>query len=315
MRSSARYPPRTTVSSPGSCTPNSSRSARASAAPSPPSRPRSRRTRRRSPRGAPWHLRPLLEVRHHDPWLRRERADRSEIPPPRRSGRRLEQPLGVQARSRAASASTSGDGLPRARFSAFSKAESTTAMSARRSSAVTSASSAAGSRRRPKHRTTMASASICRSCARPWADAVPPGTSVNRTWAWTIFLDRSISARTSTRGSGTVATAWLALPPFAPARVSAVNSVDLPEKGTPTRPMSLISLSAGRPPPRGLPPPGSDRAPSLVSQKILSISAIASRRPWPCCGSCDFLASPASLVAFQNSSWRLGYFSRCSGLK
>ena len=113
-------------------------------------------------------------------------------------------------------------------------------MSARIRSAVTSASSAAGFASPPNARTTMASASISRSCAIPWADEVPPGTSVNRTCAWTIFFDRSIVASVSTRGSGTVATAWLAVPPFAPARVSAVKSVDFPENGTPTRPMSFM---------------------------------------------------------------------------
>src|SRR4029453_4544107 len=54
---------------------------------------------------------------------------------------------------------------------------------------------------------------------------------------------------------------------------------------------------------------------ALVSQKILATSSIASSSFWPCAGSCAFLARPASLVAFQNSSWSCGYFSTCSGLK
>ncbi len=54
---------------------------------------------------------------------------------------------------------------------------------------------------------------------------------------------------------------------------------------------------------------------ALVSQKILPISSIESSSFWPCAGSCAFLARPASFVAFQNSSWSCGYFSRCSGLK
>ena len=53
----------------------------------------------------------------------------------------------------------------------------------------------------------------------------------------------------------------------------------------------------------------------LVSQKILSISAMASRSFWPCAGSSLFLASPASLVAFQNVSWSCGNFCTWSGLK
>src|ERR671919_1452804 len=72
---------------------------------------------------------------------------------------------------------------------------------------------------------------------------MPPGTSTNRTCAGTVFLERSISVRTARRGSGTGTTATLACPPCEPARVSARNRVDFPEKGTPTSPMSRI----GRP--------------------------------------------------------------------
>ena len=53
----------------------------------------------------------------------------------------------------------------------------------------------------------------------------------------------------------------------------------------------------------------------LVSQKILSISAIWANSSSATARSVVFLTSPAFLVAFQNRSWRLGYFSRCSGLK
>ena len=53
----------------------------------------------------------------------------------------------------------------------------------------------------------------------------------------------------------------------------------------------------------------------LVSQKIFPISSIASSSFWPCAGSSDFFASPASFVAFQNMSCSSGNFSRCSGLK
>ena len=42
---------------------------------------------------------------------------------------------------------------------------------------------------------------------------------------------------------------------------------------------------------------------------------MASSSFWPFFGSTEFLASPASLVAVQNSSWRSGYFFKCSGLK
>src|SRR5581483_3040789 len=223
----------------------------------------------------------------------------------------------------------------------------------------------------PKQRTTTQSASTSRSWAIPCAEDVPPGTSTNRTCAWTRLRDRSISARTSTRESGTGTTAWLACPPLAPARVSAVKSVDLPEKGSPTRPMSFTTAepnSADRlvertetfvqcadrtpepiPPTQarhtatgvakakgGAPSPalclrgagqwevsvpsatlgldGLDQA-AFVSQKIFAISSIASRSFWPWAGSSDFLAAPASFVAFQNSSWSCGYFSKCSGLK
>ena len=53
----------------------------------------------------------------------------------------------------------------------------------------------------------------------------------------------------------------------------------------------------------------------LVSQKILSISAIWASSSSATATSVVFLASPAFLVAFQNRSWSWGYFSRCSGLK
>ena len=75
----------------------------------------------------------------------------------------------------------------------------------------------------------------------PWALDVPPGTSTKRTWAATVFFERSISVSTSRRGSGTGTTATFACPPCDPARVSAVNKVDFPENGTPTRPMSFMT--------------------------------------------------------------------------
>ena len=53
----------------------------------------------------------------------------------------------------------------------------------------------------------------------------------------------------------------------------------------------------------------------LVSQKILSISAIWASSSSATATSLVFLASPAFLVAFQNRSCSCGYFSRCSGLK
>jgi hypothetical protein len=77
--------------------------------------------------------------------------------------------------------------------------------------------------------------------ATPCADAIPPGTSTNPTCAWTVLRERSISVRTSTRGSGTGTTAWFACPPCEPDRVSAVKSVDLPLNGTPTSPMSFTA--------------------------------------------------------------------------
>jgi hypothetical protein len=45
---------------------------------------------------------------------------------------------------------------------------------------------------------------------------------------------------------------------------------------------------------------------AFVSQKIFEISSIWSSSFWPCAGSCDFFASPASFVAFQNSSCSCG---------
>ena len=44
----------------------------------------------------------------------------------------------------------------------------------------------------------------------PCAEDTPPGTSTNRTWAATVFSERSISVRTASRGSGTGTTAMLA---------------------------------------------------------------------------------------------------------
>ena len=40
----------------------------------------------------------------------------------------------------------------------------------------------------------------------------------------------------------------------------------------------------------------------FVSQKTFAISSMLSRSCWPCAGSRDFFAFPASFVAFQNSS-------------
>jgi hypothetical protein len=44
----------------------------------------------------------------------------------------------------------------------------------------------------------------------------------------------------------------------------------------------------------------------FVSQKTLESSSIESSSFWPCAGSSDRFASPASLVAFQNSSCSCG---------
>src|SRR6266508_259975 len=53
----------------------------------------------------------------------------------------------------------------------------------------------------------------------------------------------------------------------------------------------------------------------LVSQKMVSISAMESSSCWPWAGSTERLASPAAFVAFQNRSWSCGYCSRWLGLK
>jgi len=55
----------------------------------------------------------------------------------------------------------------------------------------------------------------------------------------------------------------------------------------------------------------------LVSQKIVSISAIKSSSFWPSAGSTVPLppAAPAALVARLNRSCSWGYFSKCGGLK
>jgi hypothetical protein len=47
-------------------------------------------------------------------------------------------------------------------------------------------------------------------------DETPPGTSTNRTWAATVFFERSISVRTASRGSGTDTTATFAWPSVRP---------------------------------------------------------------------------------------------------
>ena len=55
----------------------------------------------------------------------------------------------------------------------------------------------------------------------------------------------------------------------------------------------------------------------LVSQKMVSISAIRSSSVWASAGSTEPLppAAPACLVALLNSSCSCGYFSKCGGLK
>ena len=123
--------------------------------------------------------------------------------------------------------------------------------------------------------------------------------------------------RTPSLGSGTGTTAWFACPPCDPARVRAVNSVDRPLNGSPTSPMSFTPQRLGSRTPEGAAAPSGRIAANqaFVSQKILAISSIESSSFCPWSGSCDFLAVPASLVAFQNSSCSCGYFSTCSGLK
>ena len=66
--------------------------------------------------------------------------------------------------------------------------------------------------------------------------------------------------------------------------------------------------------PRG---PAGRRGPTyfLVSQKILSISAIWASSSSATLTSVLFFTSPAFFVAFQKMSWSCGNFSRCSGLK
>ena len=154
------------------------------------------------------------------------------------------------------SASTSGPGLPRAFFSAFSRALSITPRSASSNSPRTVSSSSAGEASAPKQRSTTASASTSRSFAIPWALDTPPGTSTNRTCAATVFFDDSMSVSTCRRGSGTGTTAMLACPPCEPARVIAVNSVLLPLNGTPTSP---TSFTVGEPN-RASPADGPDRS-------------------------------------------------------
>ncbi|MDQ1743053.1 MAG: hypothetical protein QOE23_1392 [Pseudonocardiales bacterium] len=62
---------------------------------------------------------------------------------------------------------------------------------------------------------------------------------------------------------------------------------------------------------------GCSHAAFLVSQKMVSISAIMSSSFWPSAGSTELLppAAPACLVALLNSSCSCGYFSKCGGLK
>jgi hypothetical protein len=83
-------------------------------------------------------------------------------------------------------------------------------------------------------------------------------------------------------------------------------------RGVPTAPPACRTTKAG--PHEG---PAFDAIDDydFESQKIFATSSTASRSFWPWAGSFDFLESPASFVAFQNSSWRSEYFSRCSGLK
>ncbi len=52
-----------------------------------------------------------------------------------------------------------------------------------------------------------------------------------------------------------------------------------------------------------------------MAQKTFATSSTASSSFWPCAGSSDLFAFPASFVAFQNSSWSYGFASKCSGLK
>ena len=159
--------------------------------------------------------------------------------PASRSGRSSES--AATARSKASiSGAPSVPLRPLSRRLAFSSADSITARSARISSARTSARSRRGSGSGPNARRTTQSASASRSAAIPCA-LVAPGTSTNRTWAGTTFRERSIPASTDRRRSGTGTTAWFARPPAAPARVRAVNSVDLPEYGSPTSPMSFTA--------------------------------------------------------------------------
>lgn len=53
----------------------------------------------------------------------------------------------------------------------------------------------------------------------------------------------------------------------------------------------------------------------FVSRKMVSISAIRSRRVWPVFGSFDPFVALAALRASLNNWWSCGYFSKCGALK
>src|SRR4029077_18187676 len=154
------------------------------------------------------------------------------------------QSASVRPASRCASSrsSSSASALRRASpdfacFATRSSRRSTWSRSATSSSSFNVSRSSAGTRVPEKPSRTTRSASTCRRL--PSSAGPVPGTSTTRTAAGVTFRAPTVAASRSSRSSGICAIPTCSLPePCVSARVSARNSVVLPELGSPTIPTS-----------------------------------------------------------------------------
>src|SRR5205823_5611408 len=130
-------------------------------------------------------------------------------------------------------------------FETRSRRRSTWSRSATRSSSFSVSRSSEGTRVPEKPSRTTSSASTCRRL--PSSCGPVPGTSTTRTAAGVTLRASTTCATASSRSSGICAIPTCSLPePCVSARVSARNSVVLPELGSPTIPTSSATRGGYR---------------------------------------------------------------------
>ena len=143
----------------------------------------------------------------------------------------------ARSRSRSAASALRRASPDFACFPTRSSRRSTWSRSATSSSSLSVSRSSAGTRVPENPSRTTRSASTCRRL--PSSCGPVPGTSTTRTAAGVTFLASTVLASCSSRSSGICAIPTCSFPePCVSARVSARNSVVLPELGSPTIPTS-----------------------------------------------------------------------------